>query len=270
MDFSWTEALVGFYTNLDIYIIILARMAGFIIIVPGLNGPQIPMPVKVFFAFFIALLIGTAGDFSDLPDYAGNTFAYAGVIASEFMTGFLIGFAIYLFMTVMFIVGQLVDYQMGFAMVSVFDPVMQVQVPITGNLYYLVITALLVQLGFLNHFIAQMMLSYDAVPIGTAFIIGNQELLLGLVMQATHYFVLGMGIAIPVVGVMLALDVIIGIIVKAVPQMNMFVVGIPVKVLVGMVVIFVTLPLMGEIFDVLIERAAYLSRDIIFLLGQGD
>jgi flagellar biosynthetic protein FliR len=237
-------------------------MAGFIIITPMFTGRMIPVLSKVFFAFFVALLVGMSGNFNDLPNYGGNTIAYAGVLALEFSVGFIIGFTIYFIITIMFFVGQLVDYKIGFAMVNVFDPIAQIQVPITGNLYFLVMTAFLARVGVIQYFVYQVADSYTSIPIGQALIYGNQDLMMYIIMRMTVYFEMGVRIAMPIIGPMMIIDVALGILVKATPQMNIFVVGMPLKVFAGMMLIWVLTPLLGEIFIFLAENMVDFSFNV--------
>jgi flagellar biosynthetic protein FliR len=256
MDFSFAEALIAFYYSLDTYMVIFARMAGFMVIVPVFTGRSIPMQSKVAFAFFVALLIGMAGDFSELPSHSGNALAYVGVIVLEFSVGLFVGFAIYLVLTVMYMVGQLVDFQIGFAMVSVFDPISQIQVPITGNLYFLVMTVFFARSGALHHFIEEMANSYSVISMAEAWIYSNHGLMLYLIFQFVFYFELAARISMPVVGVLLLINVVLGVLVKAVPQMNIFVVGMPIKVLVGIFLLFTVLaPSLGMLYNYLFEWA---------------
>ena len=84
----------------------------------------------------------------------------------------------------------------------------------------------------------------------------------------SRYFVLGAGIALPIVGVMLIIDTILGVLVKSVPQMNIFVVGMPAKVFIGLLVMFITAPLLHEVFNMLMVNTDWLVIEILQWLQE--
>lgn len=256
------NAILNFYSNIDLFIIIFVRFIGFFILLPVFSGQYIPLTSKLFVAMAVSILVATSGNVL-VPAYSGNLFGFASLLIIEFLTGFIVGFTIYLFMSTFLFAGQLIDYQIGFSMVSVYDPVSQIQVPITGNLYYLVMTAFFIQSGSLNYFIYQMFESYKTLPVGGAFIIGNGNLMFYIIGAIIDFFEIGVKIALPIVGTILIVDVVLGILVKAVPQMNIFVVGMPLKVFIGLIIFYLTVPMFGEVYRYVIEYIMKYAMNII-------
>jgi flagellar biosynthetic protein FliR len=204
--------------------------------------------VKVSFALFLTAVVFSAGSFGAVP-VADHVIGYAVLILKEFLVGFITAFIVYMLFSVFYFIGQLVDFQVGFSMVSVFDPVSQIQVPITGNLFYLLVTFLFIQLDGLDAMIYTIAKSYEVLPVGQAFIIGNASVMRYIIDIMVDYFVLGVKFAMPIVGTVMLVDIALGILTKAVPQMNVFVVGIPIKLLIGLIVLYLIAPAFGAIYE---------------------
>ena len=134
-------------------------------------------------------------------------------------------------------------------MANVFDPVTQTQVPISGNLYYFVFCALFVASGSHRNVISTLFYSFKALPVGSELIIGNDKLVYLVMELMGKFFISGVMMALPVMGTILVVDVALGVLVKAAPRMNVFVVGMPLKVLVGLIIIWLIVPIFGQVFN---------------------
>jgi flagellar biosynthetic protein FliR len=134
-------------------------------------------------------------------------------------------------------------------MVSVLDPVTQIQVPITGNLLYLITLLMLVTTHGINHIIGAFLYCFQKIPLGGAMILSNEGLLNMAVDVIVNFMVIGVRISMPILGTILVLDVGLGILVKAVPQMNVFVVGMPIKLLIGLSVFIIIVPIFSTIYE---------------------
>jgi flagellar biosynthetic protein FliR len=200
---------------------------------------------RIMLALAFAFMIFTGGDAVPAV-YSGDVPSYVTLVITEFVVGATIAFAAYVVFTAIHFAGQLIDYQIGFSMVSVFDPASQVQVPITGNLLYFMASALFVQFGGLHNLFAALAQSYNGIPINGAFFWNNSRLFMFMVNLITDFFILGMRIAMPLVGAMVITDVALGILVKAVPQMNVFAVGMPLKLVVGLIILFLIMPVFAN------------------------
>ncbi len=248
MSYSSTPFFVMLYNSMDIFLIIAIRLFGFMIQVPVLSVRGTPTIIKVAFVFITSTLIFFSGVVVEV-DYINSFIGFAWVLVQEFTIGFLLGFVVYLFFTIFYMAGQFADYQMGFSMVSVFDPTTQTQVPITGNILYLTATAIFVVSGAFNVVLDVLIQSFTLIPIGSATIIFNEKIVAFLITAVGNYFELSMLIAIPIIGTVILVDIAMGLLVKTVPQMNVFVVGAPIKLIVGLIVFTFTLPNMISIFD---------------------
>ncbi len=248
MSYSSSPFFVMLFNSMDVLLLIAMRLIGFSIQMPIISSRGVPRQVRIGFVFFTSMMIFFSGIVVDVTPI--NSFAeYIAALVKEFTVGYLIGFSIYFIFTTFYMAGQLVDYQIGFSMVSVLDPTSNTQIPVTGNILYLGASAIFVISGAYHVVLDAIMESFTLLPIGTAQILGNENITTHLLELVYTFFELSMLIAIPVVGTVILIDISMGLLVKAVPQMNVFVVGAPIKLMVGLVVFMLILPNLSQIFD---------------------
>lgn len=247
MDSMGAVYLTEILSNADIFMLIFARMIGFIAIVPIIGGRNVPLMARVGFSIALASIIYSTGQITNIF-YYDNIIGYGFLIAKEFFVGYIIGFVAVFIINVTYLAGFYTDQQIGFSMANVFDPITQTQVPITGNLYYFMISVIIIISNTHHMFIKMLFYSYKALPIGNALLIGNQKLFYVMLELMERFFVIGVSIAIPIIGVILVMDLVLGILVRTVPQINVFVVGMPIKVLVGIFTIWIILPMFTNVY----------------------
>ena len=248
-------ALVGFFNNFDVLLLVMVRMLAFFMLVPVLAGATVPVMPRTMFAFAVSYMVFATGVVGEIA-YTPTVTSFMVLIIAELVAGLLMGFIVYVSFAVIYFVGQIIDYQIGFMMASLFDPISQIQVPVVGNLLFFTMMALFVVSGGLTSLIAAVTLSYGIAPIGQIFILENNVLLLYCLSIFTTYFLLGLQFALPISGSILLVDVMLGILVKAVPQMNIFVVGMPIKTLIGLSIMWFITPVFATYYYIIYEHAA--------------
>ena len=185
---------------------------------------------------------------------------YGLLCAKELLIGLLMGYILTLFFSVAFTAGQLVDMQMGFGMANVFDEQSNASVPMLGNLFNVMLMLCFVAVGGFERLVAMLDLTIRRIPIGAIRVdAGLAWTVAELFCQA---FLLGVRMALPVIASGLLAEGVMGVLVRTVPQMNVFVIGLPLKVVLGFAIILAVLPIYipfsSLIFDTMfagIERA---------------
>lgn len=248
--------LIDIYSQIDIFLLILVRLFGFFIIAPIFSSMNIPSTSRIGFAILFAYMIYFSGIYGEVEVYYyNNILAYFLLVIKEFLVGFTIAYVVYAIFSVMYIVGHFIDDTIGFSMVSVFDPVSQIQVPITGNLLYLLSMVLLLITGGFNIILYGVFKSFQLIPIGQAVFLENESITLYILSLTVSIFYMGIQIAMPIVSALMIINVSLGILVKAVPQMNVFVVGMPFKLLIGLILLFIILPIFISVNNLLFDEA---------------
>lgn len=266
MQIDSTPYLLYIYSNIDKVLLIFARVIGFIYLIPIFSGKNAPTRVKVGLSFIIAISLFSTGVVRDfyVPETAVS---YVFMIAKEVLTGITISFIVYMFFTIFYFAGQMMDYSIGFSMVNVFDPIMQLQVPITGNIIYYAMAVMFIRTGGLNALIATFFNSYTVIPLGGANFAFGEGLTNYMVMLTSSYLSVGFRIAAPLVGTIMIIDVSLGILVKASPQMNVFVVGMPIKLMAGLVVLTLICPYFIDVYQEVYQMIIEGTENIIGALA---
>ena len=157
---------------------------------------------------------------------------------------------------------------MGFAMANVMDPQTGSQVPIVGHFKYMMALLFMLTVNGHHMMLDGVMMSIELFPVElTSFSIKPEQLAQFMTMTFIEMFLIALQIAIPIVGSLLLIDIALGILAKTVPQLNVFVVGLPIKIFVGFILLFLTLPIYFYILQVLFGKIMSSMSQLIRLLG---
>ncbi len=233
-----------------VFLLVLVRITGMFFLSPIFGRKNIPNYFKVGFCFVFAIIVSNSVPVPNLANY-NSLASYVFLIGKELLVGLMLGFISYLIFSSIYIAGQLIDMRIGFGMVSVFDPITNVQVPITAD-FYVVFATLFMLITDSHHLLIKAVSeSFTILPIGEA--IFNGVLLQQLIKLFSTAFVIGFKIAAPVTVVILITDISLGIISKSIPQLNVFMLGMPVKIILGLLVILITIGAFKGIVNVIIN-----------------
>lgn len=222
----------------DLYLMVFLRTSGVFVAAPIFGNRYLPNQLKIVLALGTALILFPVVPVQTLP------LTLPGLIPlgiGELLIGLIIGYISSLIFAAVQLGGQLLDTEMGFGIVNVLDPQSGLQLPLMGNFQYLL--ALLIFLVTNGHHLLLLALSdsYAAIPIG-GLRLGPG--LTGVVIDLfAQLFVVALKISAPAMVALFLTSVALGVIARAVPQMNVFVVGIPIKLITGILVLMVGLPL---------------------------
>lgn len=241
IDYSFSIA------ELEYFLLVFTRITCFIYIAPFFGMSNTPNRVKIGFGFFVSVLV-----YSMLSPYETIAYSsvegYAVIVLKEAITGFLIGFGANICTSIVSLAGQIIDMDIGLSMATMFDPTSNEQTSITGGLYRQLIMLMLIVSG-MHRFILQALIdTYELIPVNGA-IFHTDALLKAMLQFMTDYIVIGFRICLPVFIVILILNVVLGVLAKVSPQLNMFSVGIQIKILVGFAVLFLTIGMLPSAAD---------------------
>jgi flagellar biosynthetic protein FliR len=230
------------------------RMTGVIFLNPIFGRGSVPALVKIGLSLGIALHVVNSLAGNDVSDY--TTIDLLISMLREFAVGFAMGFIMQLFLAVFHIGGELMDLQLGISMAQMYDPATNSQVSVTGNL----ITAMYVMLFFITNshitMLAVAVKSYAVVPVGLGGISGK----IGIYVIELFGFILvyALQLALPIIVTEILAEVGVGILMRVVPNINVFVVNIQLKVLVGLVVLLSIIPVLvrflGKLNQIMLDR----------------
>ncbi len=223
-------------------------MTGLFVIAPIFGRNNIPRYFKAGFSFFAALILVNT-TVVETAHNEGTILVYALLIIKEFLVGLSIGFIAYISYNAIYIAGEIIDMQIGFGMVSVLDPVNNIQVPVTSNIYFIISMLLFLAINGHHMLIRALFDSFATLPIGT--VVFDASLADGLMRIFSAIFSTGFKIAAPVIAATFMCEIALGTISRMVPQLNIFVVGMPLKIVVGLVVLLFTIPIFMNVMEAL-------------------
>ena len=254
------------YGDLEIYLLIVVRIMTFIYVCPFFGGTQTPSLVKIGYGLLLSILLYGAVPFYP-PTY--NTIAgYTVLVLKEAMVGLLIGFAVTLCQQIAAFAGAIVDMQIGLSMVSMMDPATNQQVTITGSLYTQYLTMALVITGMYQYILRALVDTFTLVPISGA-VINSDRMLEALLGFMKDYIVIGFRICLPIFVITFITNVVLGVLAKVSPQMNMFSVGIQIKIIIGLFVMFITVTMLSDAANFIFINTKELIEEFVYSLQSG-
>jgi flagellar biosynthetic protein FliR len=233
--------------QVEVFIFILLRVSAVVVTIPIFGNRVVPVRVKGGLSLMIAFLLFPFIKFH-VP--ALGIFSLICGMVGEVIIGIIMGLAGRLVFAGVQIAGQLIGFQMGFAIVNVFDPITSEQVSIIAQFQYLI--AMLIFLAVDGHhvFLYAIAESYRIIfPLDFHF---SAELMQSIVEISKDIFIIAVKIGAPIVTALLMTSIGFGLIARTVPQINILIVGFPLKIAIGLIGIGLTLPIftrmMSEIF----------------------
>lgn len=239
-------------TNANLFFLILVRVFAMLAVAPLFSSESVPDIVRVGLAFFTSIVIfpWVAAAGYPIPE---NGLAYVGLLVGELMLGLLQGFFLVMVYSAFQMAGQYIAQQMGFNASEVYDPLAQVEQPVLGQ--FLNLSAMLVFLtagGFQQVFLTNVWASFHALRAVDFFahpdFISNQ-----LIVSLADLFGRSFLLSLPVFGVLLLTTVSLGLVGKAAPQMNLMMMGFPINIGFGFLVMIAAMPFLVQAFSSVVD-----------------
>jgi flagellar biosynthetic protein FliR len=231
---------------------------------PFFNSNMFPRLAKLGLSFFFSLVAINLVDYSALQ-YDG-IMGYAALVLKEAITGAMIGFASGMCMYILNFSGHMIDMEIGFSMAQEFDPATNVQSTISANLFSQMFLIIFI-LSDMHYFVIDAIYdSYEMIPVGGANLSADFVSIMGT--YIADYFIIGFRIILPVFSCILIINVVLGILAKVAPQMNMFVIGMQLKVFVGLFLLFMLMEFLPNIVDFLFQEMQELTKLFVNALAS--
>lgn len=234
--------------DLEYFLLILVRVSCFIFVAPFYSMNNTPTQMKIGLSFFLAMLLyQVLTPTATLVEYDTVT-EYAVIVIKEALTGLLFGYASNICNSIIHLAGSIIDMEVGFSMVSLMDPATREFTSVSGVFYQYMLMLLLIVTGMYQYILKAFAQTYTLIPVN-GMVLQTEEMVQNMVRFMGDSIIIGFRICLPVFAVMLLLNSVLGILAKVAPQINMFAVGLQLKVLVGMSVMFFTISMMPGAAD---------------------
>ncbi len=231
-------------------LLIVTRMAALFTFTPLLARQQIPNAAKIGFSLLMGFILINLYPPPAVYPY-NNLYALAFAIICELTVGMVIGFITTLFFNAVYTAAHVIDMQIGFSMAQMYDMSAGTQVAVTSILLNSALVVTFIVTGGLEQLIVMMARTFAVIPVGAGVL--RPEVVTLVVEQFARCFVIALQISMPILASALLAEVALGVVVRTAPQMNVFVVGIPLKIILGLFILMLMMPVFvyfsDSIFD---------------------
>ncbi len=261
--------LEGLLTNYAyMFIIVFFRYLGLFIISPFFGSDILLTRVKVGLAFMLAVISLPVIREIYIIEIPEQLLVVLSEIVQEFLIGFVIGFIVFLIFAAMQLAGQFIDLRMGFRIANVFDPLTGASSPIMGQFKNIVFTFVFIIMDGHLVLLRGLHYSFEIIPPGE--IVLNNQLWQLIFRSSADMFIIAFQVALPVVATIFIVDVILGFLARSIPQMNIFIVGLPLKILLGFIIIILSFRVMVNFYGQVLEGVFADIERLLVIMGGGS
>jgi flagellar biosynthetic protein FliR len=221
------------------FFLVFVRVGAMIFSAPLINGRAVPAMLKIGLGLLITMLLLPVNT-AHLGEVPFQWLPLSVLVVKELGVGVLVGFVANLVFAAMQLAGQFVGIQTGFSVANILDPLFSQSVSVMDQLYTLVAGLIFLAVDGHHMLILAVQQTLDVIPVGMLQL--NEPLVNHLVALTAGVFVAGLRIILPVLTSLLLADIALGLVSRTVPQMNVFIVGMPLKLFAGFALLIVTLP----------------------------
>lgn len=253
------------YPQIQLFLLVFLRVTAIVMSLPIFSGNNVPNMFKAGLSLAVALALFPVIDLTVLPQMAGWIYLTLGVI-SEVLLGLSIGLAIRLIMAGIQMAGQVSGYQMGLAIANIMDPATSMQTPILAQAFNLMAMLIFLAIDAHHWFFRALADSFVIIP-PFEFVLSSS--FIGYLMEmAGTMFIIALKIGAPVIVVLILTSVSFGLMARTVPQMNIFIVAMPLKIVVGLLFVVFSLPYLQPYLRELFEGFGSGLVPLLRLMGS--
>lgn len=245
-----------------LFSLIFMRMSGFVLMNPLFGRRNIPAYVKGGMIMVFTLLIYSYSA-AQVPEPV-NSVEFAVLLFKEFAFGYVIGFVMELFFMVITFAGSVIDFQMGLSMATIYDPQSNSQVAVTGSIYNAYLVMLFFAVDGHLALLKLLITSADVIPYGQVAIGANAAW--AVIEIFSQCIIMAVKFAFPIIAIEFITEIAVGILMKIIPQINVFVVNIQAKIIIGILMLIFLFSPMSDYLGDIISQMLLTVQDIIKLL----
>ncbi|MBM7623506.1 flagellar biosynthetic protein FliR [Sporohalobacter salinus] len=245
--------------------LIMLRITGLFLTAPFFGSKVIPKRIKAGLVFLLTLVLKSVVDSNNL-ELPANILMLLFNFLSELTIGLIFGFITILIFASIQLAGQMISMRMGLAMANIMDPTNGSSIAVIGQFKNVLATLFFLVINGHHHLLRALKHSFDVIPLTGLSL--SDALFMKLLRMAGDLFPLAFQIALPIIAVLFLTDVAFGLVARTVPQMNVFVMGLPTKLLVGTFLLFITIPVYISLLRGLFNDLFISLDKIISILGN--
>jgi len=258
------EGLMVTLDQIQYYLLMFVRVITMLALLPIFGANYIPLQVKAAFGLLLTSVLFSVQLAAGLPVFPGEFSLplFFMLVVKEALVGLAVGFASSFLFTAVQFAGRMVDTEMGFGFVEVVDPFTEEQTTVLGQLQVILFTILFLAINGHYFLLITIQKSFEIVPMFDA-VFPAGKMTDHLTTMTADVFILGLKLSAPIFVTLLLSELAMGIVARTVPQMNIFFVGLPLKIVIGMATMVIVLPMLADLFK---RMADGIIKDIWKLL----
>ncbi|MDG9924808.1 MULTISPECIES: flagellar biosynthetic protein FliR [unclassified Pseudomonas] len=239
------------------YLLPLFRIASMLMVMPVIGTQLVPMRVRLYLSLAICLVL--APNLPPMPQVDAVSLQSMLLIGEQVLVGVMFGFILQLYFHLFTVAGQLIATQMGLGFASMVDPANGVSVPVLGQFLLMLVTLLFLAMN--GHLVVFEVLaeSFVTLPVGEGLLLDHYWTLAG---KLTWVIAAGLLIALPVVTALLIINLAFGVMTRAAPQLNIFSIGFPLTLVLGLLIFWIGLSDFLAHFQTLTSEALQQLREL--------
>ena len=249
--------------DLEFFLLIFTRVSCFVFTAPFFSMKNTPANVRIGISFFTSVLLYQVLTPAEAVVYS-SVLEYVIIVMKEAVVGLLIGLAASICTSIVDFAGSIADMEVGLSMVTLMDPTSRENTSITGVMYQYSLMLMMIVTGMYRYLFGALADTFSLIPVNRA-VFRSDALLSSMLEFLGDYVVIGFRIVLPVFCTILLLNAVLGVLAKVSPQMNMFAVGIQMKILVGLSVLFFTAGMLPGAADFIFQE---MKRMIVSFVGD--
>lgn len=247
-------------------ILVGGRIAGMIVTAPVFGSRNYPLIARVGLMLFLTILVAPFAQLGNLAIDLSSNLDFFIYLLNEVIIGLFLGLIVSLFISFTYFAGDLIDYLIGFSMVSVVNPMDESQMAISSNILYVFATLIFLSLNLHHKVILALVYSFRVIEVGS--FVKVTESLSYFMEIVANSLVVGLAVAAPFVITVLVADIVLGLLSKAMPGMNIFILGMPFKILIGLLLFLVLVPLLSQLLGSEMDAVFPLLKNYIEEFGR--
>ncbi|MBN1127342.1 MAG: flagellar biosynthetic protein FliR [Chitinispirillaceae bacterium] len=240
--------------TVEMFLLMFTRVIAIMLLLPIFGSANVPIQVRIGLSLLLTVVL-----FSSMPAaHAAVLPAHHSIgmmvflIVKELAIGLIMGYTtLFLFAAVHF-AGRLVDTEMAFSLVELVDPLSEEQVTVMGQLWVLVFSIILLTINGHYFFLLAVQKSFELIPV-LGLDLEPGRLMSHFFVMTGNIFILSLKMAAPIYVTLILTLMALGVVARTVPQINIFFVGLPMKIMVGIATTVIVLPLLGTLFRKIFE-----------------
>ncbi|GAA4215409.1 flagellar biosynthetic protein FliR [Sphingomonas endophytica] len=240
-------------------IFVMIRVGAAFIAAPVFGNVSVPLPVRITLSGAVGVLVlGTTSIQPPATIFALSTFV---AVAAEALVGLAMGFIVQIAFAAPLIAGEIIGGSMGIGFANMIDPNSGRSSPAIGQFLSILLTLLFLSLDGHLVLVDMVVKSYTALPPGAAWM--NAAQLRDIALFGGYAFMAGLLLALPVGFLLLCLNLVMGMVSRSAPSLNLFSIGLPASLAVGVISLAIALPAMGDYMQVIVREGLAAAQSLV-------